>query len=347
MGWTPDGKSLYVSKRGIYPARIFRLEIAYGKAGALEGADASGSGRHLQRRAARDRGGRQDVRLLVQPHPLGPLPRRGPEVDVVATPGSPATSCSSATSSRSSGTTAREDYFPLEKLRRNCPCAGCRGEKDLLGQPLQGPRPAADGARVPGGRAPPRRRVRRPDRLGRRPQRRDLQLRGTRRASSRHGQRTVELPISARLEPESPLRARRRNARTFIRLPQVAHGAPLPPVVAGRVIEVEHAVRIAAPADQPRVSRAQQVRRGLRHACRGARSRCVGLAAKRVRNAPRVPLQPEGSVVLGQDEVDRGGSLGGDPALPDDAFRSCAAASRETRAPSRRRGHPRPHRPTA
>ncbi|MEX0881195.1 MAG: protein kinase [Thermoanaerobaculia bacterium] len=31
MGWTPDGKSLYVYKRGTYPARIFRLELATSK----------------------------------------------------------------------------------------------------------------------------------------------------------------------------------------------------------------------------------------------------------------------------------------------------------------------------
>ena len=33
----------------------------------------------------------------------------------------------------------REDYFPLEKLRRACPCAGCKGEKDILGNVYRGP----------------------------------------------------------------------------------------------------------------------------------------------------------------------------------------------------------------
>ena len=33
----------------------------------------------------------------------------------------------------------REDYFNFEKLRRNCPCAMCRGEKDLLGNVFRGP----------------------------------------------------------------------------------------------------------------------------------------------------------------------------------------------------------------
>src|SRR3954470_42680 len=33
----------------------------------------------------------------------------------------------------------REDYIPLEKLRRACPCAGCKGEKDLLGNLFKGP----------------------------------------------------------------------------------------------------------------------------------------------------------------------------------------------------------------
>ncbi|MDQ2979736.1 MAG: protein kinase [Acidobacteriota bacterium] len=31
IGWTADGRSIYVYKRGLYPARIFRLEIATGK----------------------------------------------------------------------------------------------------------------------------------------------------------------------------------------------------------------------------------------------------------------------------------------------------------------------------
>ena len=33
----------------------------------------------------------------------------------------------------------REDYFPLEKLRRACPCAMCKGEKDILGNVYKGP----------------------------------------------------------------------------------------------------------------------------------------------------------------------------------------------------------------
>lgn len=33
----------------------------------------------------------------------------------------------------------REDYLSLEKLRRNCPCAQCRGERDLLGNVHKGP----------------------------------------------------------------------------------------------------------------------------------------------------------------------------------------------------------------
>lgn len=27
-----------------------------------------------------------------------------------------------------------ETYIPLEKLRRACPCAGCKGETDIMGQ---------------------------------------------------------------------------------------------------------------------------------------------------------------------------------------------------------------------
>jgi DUF971 family protein len=33
----------------------------------------------------------------------------------------------------------REDYIALEKLRRACPCAMCKGEKDILGNLYKGP----------------------------------------------------------------------------------------------------------------------------------------------------------------------------------------------------------------
>lgn len=33
----------------------------------------------------------------------------------------------------------REDYLPFETLRRECPCAMCRGERDLLGNVYRGP----------------------------------------------------------------------------------------------------------------------------------------------------------------------------------------------------------------
>jgi len=33
----------------------------------------------------------------------------------------------------------REDYIPFEKLRRGCPCAMCKGEKDILGNLYKGP----------------------------------------------------------------------------------------------------------------------------------------------------------------------------------------------------------------
>ena len=32
-----------------------------------------------------------------------------------------------------------EDFIALEKLRRACPCAGCKGEVDVLGNPYQNP----------------------------------------------------------------------------------------------------------------------------------------------------------------------------------------------------------------
>ena len=32
-----------------------------------------------------------------------------------------------------------ETYIPLEKLRRACPCAGCKGERDVMGNLYKGP----------------------------------------------------------------------------------------------------------------------------------------------------------------------------------------------------------------
>lgn len=33
----------------------------------------------------------------------------------------------------------REDFIPLENLRRACPCAGCKGEVDILGNLYKNP----------------------------------------------------------------------------------------------------------------------------------------------------------------------------------------------------------------
>jgi DUF971 family protein len=33
----------------------------------------------------------------------------------------------------------KEDYIPLETLRRACPCAMCKGERDLMGNLYKGP----------------------------------------------------------------------------------------------------------------------------------------------------------------------------------------------------------------
>ena len=32
-----------------------------------------------------------------------------------------------------------EAYIPLEQLRRHCPCAGCKGETDVMGNVHRGP----------------------------------------------------------------------------------------------------------------------------------------------------------------------------------------------------------------
>ena len=32
-----------------------------------------------------------------------------------------------------------ESFIPLEKLRRHCPCAGCQGETDILGNRYKNP----------------------------------------------------------------------------------------------------------------------------------------------------------------------------------------------------------------
>jgi DUF971 family protein len=33
----------------------------------------------------------------------------------------------------------QESYIPLEKLRRHCPCAGCKGEVDVMGNLYKNP----------------------------------------------------------------------------------------------------------------------------------------------------------------------------------------------------------------
>ncbi len=33
----------------------------------------------------------------------------------------------------------REDFIPLEILRRHCPCAGCKGEMDVMGNVYKNP----------------------------------------------------------------------------------------------------------------------------------------------------------------------------------------------------------------
>ncbi len=35
-----------------------------------------------------------------------------------------------------------EDYITWEKLRRACPCAGCKGERDIMGNLYKGPEQA-------------------------------------------------------------------------------------------------------------------------------------------------------------------------------------------------------------
>ena len=32
-----------------------------------------------------------------------------------------------------------ESFIPLEKLRRHCPCAGCKGERDIMGNLYKNP----------------------------------------------------------------------------------------------------------------------------------------------------------------------------------------------------------------
>lgn len=34
---------------------------------------------------------------------------------------------------------ASEDFIGLDKLRRACPCAGCKGERDVMGNLYKGP----------------------------------------------------------------------------------------------------------------------------------------------------------------------------------------------------------------
>lgn len=41
----------------------------------------------------------------------------------------------------------QESFIPLERLRRRCPCAGCQGERDIMGNLYKNPeRPLGPGA---------------------------------------------------------------------------------------------------------------------------------------------------------------------------------------------------------
>ncbi len=105
-----------------------------GKTRDLERARAARSGRDRSPFAAGAHARRQVVRLLVQPHPLGPLPRRGHSVILV--PKSVQVVGQELAIVWSDG---REDYLPLAGLRRACPCAMCKGEPDLFGKVYRGP----------------------------------------------------------------------------------------------------------------------------------------------------------------------------------------------------------------
>jgi hypothetical protein len=87
------------------------------------------------------------------------------------------TSSKSARNWPSSGTMAGESFIPLESLRRHCPCAGCQGEPDIMGQSPQRPRRTAHAAILPTDAHGQRRRLRHPARLGRRPRHRNFFLR--------------------------------------------------------------------------------------------------------------------------------------------------------------------------
>jgi DUF971 family protein len=39
-----------------------------------------------------------------------------------------------------------ESFVPLAKLRRHCPCAGCKGEMDVMGHVYKGPETAVSAA---------------------------------------------------------------------------------------------------------------------------------------------------------------------------------------------------------
>ena len=59
----------------------------------------------------------------------------------------------------------REDYIALEKLRRACPCAMCRGERDILGNLYKGPERPLHAGLLPDGRVAARGRLCPADRL--------------------------------------------------------------------------------------------------------------------------------------------------------------------------------------
>ena len=149
----------------------------------------------------------------------------------------------------------REDYLPLEKLRRACPCAMCKGEPDLFGKVYRGPDRPLTPLSVQVAAPPLGRLVRPPDRLGRRPQRRDLlasrRCGGWERKGRVLGLGTPPVP------PPEGTHLHQVSARP--------HRAPLSAVIARRVVEEQDAVRVAAAADEIRLLCAEKIRGRLRH----------------------------------------------------------------------------------
>ena len=86
VGWSADGRHLFMHRVGDVPDRVMKLDLATGRIEPLEGSDPGGSGRHRADRPGESRARRPLLGLHLHPRSLQPLRRRRAEVNALNNP---------------------------------------------------------------------------------------------------------------------------------------------------------------------------------------------------------------------------------------------------------------------